>query len=308
MNNIQKLLEEKADITARINLIPYDGTVEVKTIENIKYIYIRKRVGSKLTSTYVGVYSQELFDSLVRQTKELRVLKKNLRSVEKQLAELGFSQNELDNKVILNMEYARANMKQIIYDQAILEGVTTTFPQTETIIENGIVNGMKVDDVQKILNLKHAWEFILDKDLLAYPSNLDVLSHIAKLVNEGFYENGGRLRSVPVTIGGSTYRPELPIEADVKDEIYNITHLNKTIEEKAILLCLYCMKKQIFIDGNKRASVIFANHYLISNAAGLLIIAEELVQDFKKLLIEYYEDRDDGEAVKFMLNNCYRKL
>jgi len=54
--------------------------------------------------------------------------------------------------------------------------------------------------------------------------------------------------------------------------------------------------------------VIFANHYLVSNAAGLLIIAEELVQDFKKLLIEYYEDRDDGEAVKFMLNNCYRKL
>ena len=27
-------------------------------------------------------------------------------------------------------------MKQIIYDQAVLEGVSTTFPDTETIIDN----------------------------------------------------------------------------------------------------------------------------------------------------------------------------
>ncbi len=42
----------------------------------------------------------------------------------------------------------------------------TSFPQTEEIIENGIVNGISATDVQKILNLKHAWEFILDQDVL----------------------------------------------------------------------------------------------------------------------------------------------
>ena len=60
-------------------------------------------------------------------------------------------------------------MKSNIYDQAILEGVATSFPQTEDIIDNGIVNGMTASDVQKILNLKHAWEFILDRDVIAYP-------------------------------------------------------------------------------------------------------------------------------------------
>ena len=199
-------------------------------------------------------------------------------------------------------------MKQIIYDQAILEGVSTTFPQTETIIENGTVNGMKADDIQKILNLKHAWEFVLDKDILSYPSNLDVLSHIAKLVNEGFYDNGGRLRGVPVIIGGSTYKPELPIEVDVKEDIKAIIDSKKDIPTKAIELCLYCMKKQIFIDGNKRASVIFANHYLISNGMGLLVIPFELVPEFKKLLVEYYEDRDDGNTKKFLLDKCYLRM
>ena len=305
---LNELLQEKADITARINLIPYDGSPEIKQSGIKKYIYIRKRVGSKLTSTYVDVYSDELFALLLKQSKELRQLKKELRHIEKELASIGYVQDDLDNKVILNLEYARSNMKQIIYDQAILEGVSTTFPQTETIIENGTVNGMKADDIQKILNLKHAWEFVLDKDILSYPSNLDVLSHIAKLVNEGFYDNGGRLRGVPVTIGGSTYKPELPIEVDVKEDIKAIINSKKGIPTKAIELCLYCMKKQIFIDGNKRASVIFANHYLISNGMGLLVIPFELVPEFKKLLVEYYEDRDNGNASKFLSDKCYLKM
>ena len=305
---LNELLQEKADITARINLISYDGSPEVKQSGEKKYIYIRKRVGSKLTSTYVDVYSDELFALLLKQSKELRELKKKLRHVEKDLASIGYVQDNLDSKVILNLEYARSNMKQIIYDQAILEGVSTTFPQTETIIENGTVNGMKADDIQKILNLKHAWEFVLDKDILSYPSNLDVLSHIAKLVNEGFYDNGGRLRGVPVTIGGSTYKPELPIEADVKEDIKTIINSKKDIPTKAIELCLYCMKKQIFIDGNKRASVIFANHYLISNGMGLLVIPFELVPEFKKLLVEYYEDRDNGNASNFLLDKCYLRM
>ena len=45
--------------------------------------------------------------------------------------------------------------------------------------------------VQKVLNLKHAWEFVLDKDVLVCPSDFAVLSHFARLVNEGFFEDGG---------------------------------------------------------------------------------------------------------------------
>ena len=52
---------------------------------------------------------------------------------------------------------------------------------------------------------------------------------------------------------------------------------------------MYCMKTQVFKDGNKRASVIFANHYLIAKENGCLIIPEKDVPEFKKLLVEYYE-------------------
>lgn len=68
--------------------------------------------------------------------------------------------------MLLNLDFTRANLKSSIYDQAVLEGVSTTFPQTEDVIENGRVSGVAASDVQKILNLKHAWEFILDRDVL----------------------------------------------------------------------------------------------------------------------------------------------
>ena len=210
---IQSLIQEKAEAEARLSLIPYDGSPEIKENQSGKYLYIRKRIGSRLTSTYVDVYSDDLYQLLLRNSKESRELKKTIRRLTKKLTELGYTSNILPPDVLLNLDFARANMKTSIYDQAILEGVSTTFPQTEDIIENGTVNGMTATDVQKILNLKHAWEFILDEDVIQVGSDYYLLCHIAKLINEGFYSDGGRIRGVPVTIGGCSYIPPIPIES-----------------------------------------------------------------------------------------------
>ena len=307
-SKIQELLHQKADCQARLNLIPYEGTPEIKDREGQKYLYMRKRVGSRLTSTYVDAYSDELYQLLLRNTKEARELRKHIRRAEKELAALGYKETELSPRVMLNLDFARANMKGNIYDQAVLEGVATTFPQTEDIIDNGIVSGMTATDVQKILNLKHAWEFILDKDVLSYNSDYDILCHIAKLVNEGFYADGGRIRGVPVAIGGTSYIPPLPIATVVKENLEAIIQQDNEAVDIAIDLCLYCMKTQVFNDGNKRAAVIFANHFMISKGQGLLVIPESHVPEFKGLLVAYYEDRDNGEIRKFMREKCWRNF
>lgn len=305
-NEIQELLRKKADLNARLNLMAYDGTPEVKQKGDGKYLYIRKRVAGRLTSTYVGIYTDELYNLLLKNAKEAREIRKTLREIEKKLALLGYSEDELSVDIINNIAFARANMKMNIYDQAVLEGVATSFPQTEEIIENGKVNGMTATDVQKILNLKHAWEFILDKDVIASKSDYYMLCHIAKLVNEGFFADGGRLRGVPVTIGGSSYIPPLPNEFDVKEKIQEIELKENDTIDIAIELCLYCMKTQIFLDGNKRASVIFANHYLIARGGGFLVIPEKEVPEFKKLLVKYYEGEDVSIIAEFLKKNCWK--
>lgn len=307
-NKIQNLLQEKADYQARINLIPYDGSPEIKENSSGKYIYIRKRVGSRLTSTYVDIYSDDLYQLLLRNSKELRELRKQVRKIGKRLAELGYEANDLDVRVIQNLDFARANMKSNIYDQAVLEGVATSFPQTEDIIDNGTVSGMTANDIQKILNLKHAWEFILDTDVLQAKTDYYLLCHIAKLVNEGFFADGGRIRAVPVSIGGSSYKPPIPVETIVRDRIQEIIISKKEKIDIAIELCMYSMKTQVFIDGNKRASVIFANHYLIAHGQGLLVIPEEYVLEFKKKLVEYYEGEDIRDISTFLKDKCWKKF
>lgn len=300
----RELLNKRADLKARLNLLPYDGTPEVKKQGDAKYLYIRKREAGRLSSTYVGAYSDTLYDLLLKNAAEAKAIRREMRKIERKLVELGYSADELPERVLQNIDFARANMKANIYDQAVLEGVATSFPQTAEIIENGIVNGMTAADVQKILNLKHAWEFILDKDVLASRTDYYLLCRIAKLVNEGFFWEGGRIRGVPVTIGGTSYAPPLPHESDVKDSIAKIVAKEGDEVEKAIELCLYCMKTQVFLDGNKRAAVIFANHYLIAHGGGLIVIPEKAVPDFKKLLVDYYEGEDIARIMSFMKEKC----
>lgn len=307
-NEIQELLRSRADLNARLNLMPYDGTPEIKERGNEKYLYVRKRVAGKQTSTYVGAYTEELYNLLLRNAREAREIRKELRSIDKQLANAGYSEDELSSDVINNIAFARANMKMNIYDQAVLEGVATSFPQTEEIIDNGKISGVTATDVQKILNLKHAWEFILDRDVIASRSDYYMLSHIARVVNEGFFAEGGRIRGVPVTIGGSSYVPPLPNELDVKEKIREIIEESDEVINTAIKLCLYCMKTQIFLDGNKRASVIFANHYLISHGGGFLVIPEKEVPEFKRLLVKYYEGEDITVIADFMKKYCWEKI
>ena len=309
IDQLRELLHQKADIQARIKLIPYDGTPEIKTQGDKQYLYVRKRIGSRNTSTYVDLYSETLYQLLLKNARERRELEKTLRQIDRKLLQLGYTEEDLAPQVQKNLDFARINMKSNIYDHAILEGVATSFPQTEEIIDNGIVNGMSADDVQKILNLKHAWEFILDKDVIQSKSDYYLLCHIAKQVNEGFFTDGGRIRGVPVTIGGCSYVPPLPIEMDVKDKISGIvSQTEEDAIDTAIRLCLYCMRTQIFLDGNKRSAVIFANHYLISKGKGIIIIPEKSVSDFKRLLVKYYESNDMNEISAFMKKECWKNF
>ncbi|MDO4281427.1 MAG: Fic family protein [Peptococcaceae bacterium] len=308
-SDIDPLLQERADLQARLNLIPYEGgTPEIKTQGDRRYLYIRSRIAGKLTSAYVDVYSDDLYELLLRKTREAKALKKAIRRLDKQLAAAGYVTSALPAAVLDNLDFARANLKASIYDQAILEGVATTFPQTATIIEGGLVQGVAASDVQKILNLKHVWEFILGEDVIQSASNLDLLCHLARIINEGFFYNGGRIRGVPVQIGGTRYTPPLPIEADVKDQLAQITAADDDPVSVAIHLVLYCMRTQIFLDGNKRAAILLANHFLIARGAGLLVVPEAQVPDFKARLVAYYESADPTDIAAFMRSHCHRPL
>lgn len=131
---------------------------------------------------------------------------------------------------------------------------------------------------------------------------------INKIIEEGFYYNAGKLRNVPVRIGGTKWSPELPIESVVKERLDDILSSNKSNIDKAIDLVLHIQKSQIFIDGNKRTAVIFANHFLIQRGLGLLYIPAELTEEYKNLLIEYYGNGRKANISSFLRDNCLIRI
>ena len=75
---IKELLNKKGELNARLNLLPYDGTPEIKILSGNKYLYIRKRELTKVKSTYVGEYSDDLYKLLVKNNAESKQLKKEI--------------------------------------------------------------------------------------------------------------------------------------------------------------------------------------------------------------------------------------
>ncbi len=300
---IIELLELKGFYTTELNELIY-GSIEIR---NNNYIYVHYKEEGLSKTKYVGEYSDELYSLIVMNNIKSRELKKEIRKIEKELLKLDYHDDELNKDVALNIDFAKKNLVRTIYKQAVLEGISTTLLEIENIINGGIVNNMTANDILKVINLKHAWEFILNKNVIQMKTNFVILCTINKLIEEGFYYAAGSLRSIPVKIGGTSWTPSIPYEADIKEDIDKIINNDKSNLEKSIDLLLYVSRKQMFIDGNKRTAVIFANHYLISKGEGLIVIPENMVEEYKSLLINYYESNNDSKIKAFLLNKCYTK-
>lgn len=81
-----------------------------------------EREAEKYKSNYIDKYSEELYALAISQAQQIRAVKKQLRKIEKELANIGYVESELSPRVRLNIGFARANVKSLIYDQVVLEG------------------------------------------------------------------------------------------------------------------------------------------------------------------------------------------
>ena len=74
----------------------------------------------------------------------------------------------------------------------------------------------------------------------------------------------------------------------------------KTKTEIAIEIMLSVMRRQMFIDGNKRVAMLFANKIMIDNGCGIITIAQEDQETFYEKLIQYYESGDMSDLKEWI--------
>ena len=191
-----------------------------------------------------------------------------------------------------------------IWKSANLEGLGTTFPKTEAILANAPTT-TKTEEVLFVINMKRAWQFLLDN--LAYSNCLALLREYNKIVGELLFSFAGEIRTLPVQIGGTVWEPEMPhsgIIIDCMNEIESI----QDVELRALKYFCYDARTQMFIDGNKRVAQLIANKVLIENNIGIFQIPIEKLEEFKTLLLCFYESGDDTEIISFMKENCIVRL
>lgn len=202
-----------------------------------------------------------------------------------------------------NILYAKRNIVDSIYSESRLEGIAVTYPDTQEIFDGRTVAGLTVEETIKVNNLKHAWHFILDN--IDYPMDLRFIKQINSYVGKSVVINEGILRTADVKVGGTHWRPEIPNESNVQNNIELIVNdKNSSATEKAISLCLYIMRGQLFMDGNKRTAQIAANKIMIENGVGILCIPVEKQNEFLKLLIDFYESNAPEIITEFFYKNC----
>ncbi len=201
-----------------------------------------------------------------------------------------------------NIFVAKRNIVDYIYKSANLEGIHVTFPETQAIFDGVGVEGVKVEDIIKINNLKRAWQFMLDT--LDRLTDFDYLCRLNMVIgSDGSIYGAGKVRAYDVRISGTSWQPQIPFEYDVRNEIADILKIESTTE-RAITLMLWGMRRQIFIDGNKRTSMMLANKEMIFNGSGIISIPNEHIKSFYELLIKFYETNDMQKIKNFVYENC----
>ena len=211
----------------------------------------------------------------------------------------------MENKYNLTKEQniflAKRNIVDNIYANARMEGVNVTFPQTKTILDGVNVPNLRLDEIQVILNLRDAWKYVINN--IDAPFNMDFICKINELVARNESIEWGVLRRGTVEITGTSYIPKIPIRNKVEKQIENILEIENTTE-RAIEYMLYGMKSQLFWDGNKRTSTILANKIMIENGNGIIKVPDNKLEDFNKLLSEFYTTDLKENIKQFIFDNC----
>ena len=202
------------------------------------------------------------------------------------------------------IEMAKRLLVDSIWKSANLEGLGTTFPKTEAILANAPTN-TKTEEVLFVINMKRAWQFLLDN--LDYRNSIMLLREFDKIAGELLFRYAGEIRTIPVQIGGTSWEPEMPHTGIIMESISKIEEIDD-IELRALKYFCYIARTQMFIDGNKRVAQLMANKVLIEHNIGIFQIPIEKLEEFKGMLILFYESGNDAQIIDFMKEYCIRRV
>lgn len=200
-----------------------------------------------------------------------------------------------------NIFLAKRNIVDSIWKSSHIEGIEVTYPETQKLYDGENVAHLRIDEIQTINNLKHAWLFILNS--IDAKNDLNIIKSINSLVGSNLIDRAGQIRAYDVGIGGTTWKPELPNEVNVIQKLQELNQI-ECVTDRAITIMCYLMRLQFFPDGNKRTAMLFANKIMIHNGKGIISIPVDEDVHFGEELTQYYETNNMESLKEFIYSKC----
>lgn len=209
--------------------------------------------------------------------------------------------------------YVRENRLDLVRGTMVFEDCVFSRSQVEEILRDEVVPSLDYKLVCGVRNVNRAWSWVCSTKKYG----LGVLEELHAIVSEDvirvpLLEGTFRDETVGVRISSSTYVPPITTRAEAYNEFekelfYVLYELKgyQTIEYKVkvcLSLFVFLMKRQYFIDANKRTAYLFVNSLLRDFSIGKILLLPNLdnYENFNKLLKAYYEG---GQTDKLKLIN-----
>lgn len=201
---------------------------------------------------------------------------------------------------------AKKKWDENVYCGMRMENRAVTFPQTKTILEGVNVPGVRLDDIQAILNMRDAWRYLLDT--IGTPITLEYLCKLNEYIARNEALVWGVLRTGRVSISGTAYEPDVPTQETVASGLSAILSQNAAATQRALDAFCWGTRGQFFWDGNKRTSLVLANKILLEAGAGMLTITEPHMEQFNTLLVDFYNTADAAQLKQFLYDHALQGI
>lgn len=217
--------------------------------------------------------------------------------------------------------YVSQNRLDLVRRTMVFEGMVFSSSQVEEILGGGVIPHLDYQLVCGVRNVNRAWNWVCS----AKGYGVDTFEYLHSIVSKGVIRNPwleGTFRdeNTPVRISSSSYVPPLTTRREALNEFdkkltFVINELKgyQPVESKVrvcLNLFIFLMKRQYFIDANKRTAYLFVNSLLRDFGTGKILLLPDLknYETFNALLKKYYEgSHQDGIKLINYLNRYYIK-
>lgn len=217
--------------------------------------------------------------------------------------------------------YVSQNRLDLVRGTMVFEDCVFSKSQVQKILSDETVPNLDYKLVCGVRNVNRAWTWVCSPK----EYSLGVLEELHAIVSEDvirvpWLEGTFRDEKMPVVISSSSYSPPLTTRSEAYNEFdkklsYTFHELKgyRSVDYKVnvcLSLFVFLMKRQYFIDANKRTAYLFVNSLLRDFGIGKILLLPDLknYETFNKLLKAYYEGgQTDRLKLINYLNRYYIK-